>query len=1118
MRQGAWILLLLLLILINTPSATAELKIGLIIAPPFVSQNKASSLLDDELEILFIHNPRPEVHRFVSADESVKALKQGIVDVVIASQPPESALQASDPIVTFSLASVTLQNGTGGTLCFHNLPVNITASCSVSATTASTEENIQRLVRGEASRFIAPEFILRSWMAHAPATTLSLDTEEELPALHFYAWAMSDRTDALEEINAHIRTMAPEDAHWLEEKWFLPNGTVFSARNSPASEKAPRLMLQVVLPLSPAPFVQLSADGQIRGVWYDLISKLFPATHFSLTFGMNPASLPPLMQSEHVRIKIVASQTSPAPDAIHFDELAWGLVSPIQHALPAVLPGLKHRRIAVLQDSPLLPLLRHKLPSENLVRVKTLSQGFELMNAGGANGLAGDAYALNYALRQREDTSLQLMPLDLPGTPLWFIAESSDPVKEERVNAILASVTRASVFRERARPLAVLNKQQPSLNRTLWTALLAAIFFCVAILVLVIWKIAQRRRSQREQDTFALHNALSLWQTLMNNVPVPLFVCDPSGRLTRYNDAFVNSPLLANEPEEGSLFVNLPLGELAEQFALPRRLMLLNAPDPLTGETRIAQAGATLYWWLCSYTDNVGRPQGIIGGWVDISEKAELTAALNLALSQAERASLEKSNFLARMSHDIRTPLNALLGLLELEKERSNSLMVAWQSAGSLRDVIGDILDLSRIEAGELRLELAQHSLWQLLHTNEEIFAHSASAKMLQWEAALDVPRHQLFHIDKSRLSQVIANLLSNAIKYTPEGKVTFSARLEGQKLELRITDTGIGIPPDAMPSIGTPWFQCDSAMPQSSGLGLAICYQLIELMAGKLTLSSVPAQGTEVTVSLPLQPVDEQTRVITESAFAPLPRRRIMIVDDFPANLTVLRLQLEKLGQEVIGCTNARDALARLATDPVEVLITDCQMPEIDGYQLATLLLVRDIAGLAPAPAILLGCTANALLEENDRARHAGMDGLLRKPLTLDELQQALAQHASPLVETCDLTGLYQLAEGQHDVITLMRDQMREALEQDLRQLRCSSHSAEALSKLAHRLKASWSLLSMREATRFCQAMEALPELLRAGLVDELQLSPLAERFVALMQESLLRLDSAQAELSDKY
>lgn len=1116
MRKG-WVGMLLVLML-STQVSAAGLRIGLLNAsPPFVAQNGMPSILDDELSILFSNTPELEIHRFSSASEGVAALNQRRVDVLIADRAPAQNLQASEPMLTFPLASLTLKNGTGGTLCFPELPINLTPPCTLSAA-ASTGDNIQRMILGEARSFIAPEFILRTWIARAPATTLFLEPKEDLSPLHFRGWALPDRTDVLAELNAHIRAMNPEDAHWLEDKWLLPAGSVFSARNPPASENTPRLALQVLLPAAPAPLMQLTADGHIRGVWYDLLLSLFPANHFTLTFGIDPPLTTLPEQGERSRLKIIASQTSPTPNAIMFDSLSWGLVSPTDKALSGALPALQNRRIAVIRHSPLASLLRQQVPTDNLVLVKDLSEGFELMRAGGAEGLTGDAYALNYALRQQENTQLQLTPLGLPDTPLWFVPEISNPSDAKRVAAILASVTRADIFSHRAKPLAVLNEQDPTPDRSLWLIMLAVVSFCAALVALVAWSAAERQRRQRKQDTSALHNVLSLWQTLMNNAPVPLFVCDPAGRLIRYNDAFIHSPLLTKAPEEGSPFAKLPLGEFASQLALPHRLTLLNATEPLTGETQISHSSTTLYWWLCRYTDNLGRPKGIVGGWVDISEKAALTAALNQALHQAERASHEKSDFLARMSHDIRTPLNAVLGLLELEKGQNDSLTIAWQTAGTLRDLIGDILDLSRIEAGELRLEQAPHGLWQTLNASAEMFAHSAAIAGLRWQATLDIPPNGVFYFDKARLNQIVANLLGNAIKYTPKGEVQFYARLEGEKLHLCISDTGIGISAQAMPSIGKPWFQTDHTMPHSSGLGLAICYQLVELMAGQLTISSALNEGTQVTVHLPMPPAAAQALPGAASELALLPRRRVMIVDDFPANITVLTLQLEKLGQEVIACESASAAFSRLAYEPVDLLITDCQMPGIDGYQLATLLLLRDIAGITSAPGILLGCTANAQLEENARACHAGMDGLLRKPLSTGELWQALAKYSGPIDDTCDLNGLYQLAGGRPEVIALMRKQMRSTLEQDLQQLQSGPASAEALSKLAHRLKASWSLFSMQETTRRCQAVEALPELVSAGLVEQDQLSTLAEHFSSLMRESLVRLDATLGEISDKY
>jgi two-component system, NarL family, sensor histidine kinase EvgS len=1112
-----WLATGLLFLLICHP-ALAALRIGLPdAAPPFLMSNDTPGILDDELSILFSNATTPEIRRFASLADAVEALRQHQIDLLIADRSPAEDLLPSELMLTFPLASLSLQNGSGGTLCFPELPLHLTPPCTAPGS-ASTAENVQRLIQGEARRIIAPEFILRSWLASAPATTLQLEPQESLSPLHFYGWALPDKRDVLAEFSAHIRAMNPEDAHWLEEKWLLPTGSVFSARNPPANENAPRLALKVLLPAAPAPLVQLTPEGHIRGVWYDLLLSLFPANHFALSFGMDPplAALP--SQGERARLRIVASLRPPSADAIAFDTLNWGLVSPSDKALSGALPALQNRRIAVIRHSPLAALLRQRLPAENLVLVKDLSEGFGLMRAGGADGLAGDAYALNYALRQRKESALQLTPLGLPETPLWFVPDMSNAADARRVSAILASVTRADIVSHRAKPLALLNESMPAPQRSLWLIMLAVVSFCAALVALIAWSAAQRQRRQREQDTSALHNALALWQTLMNNAPVPLFVCDPSGRLTRYNDAFLHSPQLVTAPEEGSPFALLPLGELANQLALPHRLALLNAAQPLTGETRLATDNATLYWWLCRYTDNQGRPQGIVGGWVDISEKAALTAALNQALAQAERASREKSDFLARMSHDIRTPLNAVLGLLELEKESNDTLAIAWQAAGNLRDLIGDILDLSRIEAGELRLEQAGHNLWQTLHASADIFARSAADKGLRWRAELGIPREARFYFDKARLNQVVTNLLGNAIKYTPQGEVHFTATLVAENLQLTVRDSGVGIAPEAMPSIGQPWFQTDRSMPQSSGLGLAICYQLVELMGGSLTLSSTPGEGTEAEVVLPISLANDQHAPAVAVTLPPLPRYKVMIVDDFPANLTVMRLQLEKLGQQVISCDSASTALAQLATQPVDVLITDCQMPGIDGYQLAALLLIRDIAGIARAPRILLGCTANALLEENDRARHAGMDALLRKPLTADALRQALAEQGSSREDTPDLTGLYQLADGRPEVISLMRQQMRDALEQDLHQLEHGVADADTLSRLAHRLKASWSLFDMRETTRRCQALEALPDLVSAGLVEPSLLAVLPARLLPLMRDSLARLDAALGELSDKY
>ena len=1111
MHRG-WLAILFILTLISGQAVADVLRVGLLSsAPPFLVSERPPGILDDELSILFSNTSLPSVQRFSDPAPALDALKRHRIDVLIAAQRPAAGLVSSEPMLAFPLASLSIKEGRGGTLCFPELPPEVTSRCSASGT-ASPGENVRQLAAGKAREFIAPEFILRNWLTHSPATTLTLTPLNDTPPLHFRAWALPDRADALEIFNERIHAINPEDAEWLEQKWLLPDGSVFDARHSPVQEDAPKILLHVLLPAISPPMVALTSDGHIQGVWRDLLLNLFPSTLYSLTFNLDT---PPLRYAQNT-LRIVASATPPSKDAITFDSLSWALLSSDSNSLSGALPELQHKRIAVMRISPLVTSLRQLLPADNLVLVDSLNQGYELLKAGGADGVAGDAFVLHHLLRQHNASNLSLTPLALPEVPLWFVPNISDPTDAKRVNAVLASVTQADIYAS----LNLSRTDQTPVSapvRSLWLVMLAVVAICAALVALLTFSAAQSQRRQRERDTAELHNALSLWQTLMNNVPVPLFVCDPAGRLTRYNDTFIHSPLLATLPEERSHFSRLPLGELAQRFTLPHRLSLLHASTPLTGETT-TEDDTTLFWWLCRYTDTRGRPQGVVGGWVDITEKAALTAALNQALAQAEQASIEKSNFLARMSHDIRTPLNAMLGLLEMERDKSESLNIAWQAAESLRDVIGGVLDLSRIEAGELRLEPHPWPLWQTLNASAEIFATSAKAKGLHWCSELNVPREGWFLFDKARLNQVIANLSGNAIKYTQQGEIVFHAQLHGEHLQLLIRDTGMGIPPDALPHLGQPWFQTDSSTPQSSGLGLAICYQLVELMGGTLTITSEVGSGTQVAVNIPLQATSVAATTDETSVFTPLPPRRILVVDDFPANLTVLTLQLQELGQVVIPCASASEALASLENEAVDILITDCQMPLMDGYQLASLILLRDIAGTITAPAAILGYTASALQGENDRAKHAGMDTLLRKPLTLNALHQALAHYHSLHKQVPDLSELRRLANGQPEIMSLMRQQLHDAITRDIRQLQENAPSPQTLSQHAHRLKASWSLFAMHNATRSCQAIEVLPEMLAAGVITPELLPALTSRFCARMEANLQQLDTALKELSDKY
>lgn len=1104
---------IILLIIALSPiiSTAATLRIGLIQPESSVfKQGTIPAILSDQIQLMFTAPQQSESYQFGSTELALKALNDRKIDLIITPKLPVNTLHASIPLLRLSLAEVQTRGNTGGTLCSPEISKDMMVACNKYGSTSLTG-NIQRLIRGEYHRFIAPEYLLKTWFIHAPVTTFTFTPLQNIAPVHYYAWALPDRQDIIADINTHILSLSSKDARWLEQKWFLPAGSVYSADDLPASRSGSKTQIQVLLPLSPPPFVQITKSGQIHGVWHDLLMHLFPANRFDLSFTQSPDINAPPPQGHQIQLRIIASNISPSTEALAFDSLSWGLVSPTYHPLTGDLQKLQNTRIAVKRTSAINSLLHKCIPAKNLLPVSNLEEGIELVKTGGADGLAGDAFSLHTLLKQTNSPSLQLTPLSIPDTTLWFSVNSKNKEELARVRSILKSVTPGDIYTHRVQLKSGVPVSPPPSEGSSWPLLLSPLLICVILTVAFAYFYACAQRRQREQDTSALTNTLSLWQTLLNSAPVPLFICDVAGRLIRFNEAFEQSQQWDRILKEGAFIGRLPLNELALQFRLPQRLALLNTESPITGEA-ILRHNVTIYWWLCSYTDKYQKPCGIVGGWVDISEKAALTLALHKELSKAEHASMEKSNFLARMSHDIRTPLNAVLGLLEMEQSKSKSLNIAWQAAVTLQDLIGETLDLSRIEAGQLQLDLRWHNLYDVLNTNANIFCSYAATKNLDWRCTLEILPESQFFLDKIRLNQIIANLLGNAIKYTAHGEIGFTVYYQHNHLFISITDTGIGIPPDARAHLGKPWFQINPAAQQGSGLGLAICYQLVGLMKGTISIDSQPGTGTQVLVKLPLeQQTSDKDFSNNGDVQHPvlLPNLRVLVVDDLHVNLSVMTLQLEKMGLNTVCCSGAQMALEIMKKEQFDILIADCQMPEINGFEFVRKLLFLDLYGQVCAPPLIVGSTACALPEEEQRAIHAGMDCLLRKPITTQRLNDIVSQFCKSISQDGpDFSEIKRLSDSRPEIMISMLQQIYEVIAQDIHQVRGTKPSLAAIGTIAHRLKSSWSLVGMQSAVRGCLVLETLAEPSPPELLNEDEIATLLARFVISMQSHLETLE----------
>jgi PAS domain S-box-containing protein len=404
----------------------------------------------------------------------------------------------------------------------------------------------------------------------------------------------------------------------------------------------------------------------------------------------------------------------------------------------------------------------------------------------------------------------------------------------------------------------------------------------------------------------------------------------------------------------------------------------------------------------------------------DVTEQHRARAELVRAKEDAEAADRAKSAFLATMSHEIRTPLNGVLGMLELlgltqlDADQRASLEVVRRSGESLRRIIDDILEFSRIESGRLEICPEPTSLAAMVAGVRDIYSSLASAKGLAFVQRVDRRISPALAVDAGRLQQILNNLASNALKFTLKGRVAIAADLVARSeaedtVRFTVEDTGIGIAPADVRRLFQPFMQGERDTTRrfgGSGLGLAISRRLAELMGGTLDMASEPGVGTTVTLVLPLRRVDpgllaeRQAGAGSQASRAGRPapsvaeaealRALVLVVDDNPLNQRVLCAQLQALGYASETAATGAEGLERWRSGRYALVLADCHMPVMDGYELArSIRCVEAEAGLARTP--IVACTANALRGEDAACREAGMDDYLCKPVELAALDAKL-------------------------------------------------------------------------------------------------------------------------------
>ncbi|WP_095148862.1 transporter substrate-binding domain-containing protein [Pseudomonas sp. Irchel s3a18] len=1082
-----------------------------------------------------------KVQRYSSREDVIKALKTQQIDFLGTS----NNFEAEDPQLVLSSAYAddqpTLVSRTDDTqdvtqdlagkrlaMVYYYLPPTQVQAFYPKARLQlypSTLSAIGAVAFGQADVYIgdaigANYLILKNYLNNVQLVDFS-----RMEANDFSFALRRDDQRLLRIINAALAAIPTEERLNILRRWNA-GGASLSGKNRvqfTASEQRwlnahPRV--RVAVDGSFVPFSFFTREGEFRGVAADVLARLTLRTglKFDVQQGSSVPELIDRIESKQADLLVSLTPSIEREHTLRFTRpylnTPYVLVSRIIADAPPTLDEMTGRRLVLTRGSAIKDMVAERYPGIRLLVADNAQIAMNMVASGEADAAVSSLISARYMISRQFRDQLQIT--STVGTSSAHMAFAT-----ARDSPELFSILDKAMFSippEEMDELTNRWRSEAVIEDSYWLRYRSTIIqgFAIAGLLLLValgWigylRVLIRKREQAER---ALNDQLEFMRVLIDGTPHPIYVRDRQGRMMACNHGYLEVFGVERDAVIGQTVICGQLKSVVEAKAFHEEyLQVMEEGLPRVRDRQLTLSEhdvRTIYHWMLPYRGSDGRVSGMIGGWIDVSERQQLLEQLREAKDEADEANRAKTTFLATMSHEIRTPMNAVIGMLELAMKKADqgvmdrfAIEVASGAARGLLELIGDILDISRIESGHLSLAPERANLRSLVESAARIFDGLARQKQLHLHLEVDAIANQDVLIDPLRFKQVVSNLLSNAIKFTAEGQVRLSVRGQSvgdaQRLQVvvRVEDSGSGICEADQQRLFNPFSQASNNIQSARsgcGLGLMISRTLCDMMGGTLELSSVLGQGTQIEVTLELPILEPLVRSVQPMSQLPPQGQmlNILVIDDYPANRLLVSQQLTYLGHRVKEAQDGAHGLRAWRGQHFDVVITDCNMPVMNGYELARAIRSEERAG-GITPGLILGFTANAQPQEKQRCREAGMDGCLFKPISLRDLSAFLACVAPDTVpvptkeerrtpaDAIDLTNLEQLTRGDEALIKSLLGDLASSNEEDISRLLSlfTHHDVLGLADLAHRVKGGARIIKAQGLIHCCERLESACE-----------------------------------------